>query len=448
MTPKKLKETIRKFIPKQLFSLYYFLWAYLAVQIYRYPGNELYLIGVTGTNGKTTTVNVIQTMLQSNGIRCGLLSTANFKIGNKEWVNQSKNTMLGRFTLQKMLRRMVKEGCKAAVVEVSSEGIISHRAWGLNFEILVFTNLFPEHIESHGSFEKYKKAKQKIFKNLSSFKRKKLAGFAPQQLKKTIIANIDSEYAEDFLRFDADQKIGFGIEKEKSLFANNIIRALNVKQSREGLDFILAVEEQKLKIHSPLLGEVNAYNLLAAACVAQVIGFSYDEIKKGLESFGGVIGRMEKIKSKKGYDIIIDYALTPDAIQKLYTTLRSLYKGKIIAVYGSCGGGRDKKKRPLLGQIVSGYADYSILTNEDPYFEDPYEIVKDIEQGYKNNEKIEKEDYETIINREQAIEKALLMVEKEGDVVVITGKGSETGMNVAGKILPFNDKEIVLKYIR
>ena len=445
---KKIKETIRKYVPKQLFSLYYFLWSYLAAKIYRYPGNELFLIGVTGTNGKTTSVNAIHNMLQSNGIRSGMLSTANFKIGNKERVNKSKNSMLGRMKLQKMLRQMLNDGCRAAVVEVSSEGIISHRAYGLNFDTLVFTGLSPEHIESHGSFEKYKKAKQKVFKNLTHFKRKKLSGFTPQQLKKTIIANIDSEYAEDFLRFDADQKIGFGIEKSKSLFAHVLVRAENVKQDKNGLAFSLIIDDQKIKIDSTLLGEINTYNLLAAASIGWELGLSYEEIKKGIETFHGVNGRMEKVKSKKGYDVIIDYALTPDAVQKLYMTLRELYKGKIIAVFGSCGGGRDKKKRPLLGQIVSGYADYSILTNEDPYFDDPYEIVKDIEQGYKNNDKVLNKDYETIINREQAIEKALFMAQGMGDVVVITGKGSEVGMNVQGKIVPFSDKAIVEKYIR
>lgn len=187
---------------------------------------------------------------------------------------------------------------------------------------------------------------------------------------------------------------------------------------------------------------------MAAASVGWFFGITVDQIKKALEDFKGVEGRMEKIKSKKGYDVIIDYALVPESLQKLYSTLRGLYKGKIIAVYGSCGGGRDVGKRPLMGQIVSGYADYSILTNEDPYFDDPYEIVKDIEVGYKNNDKVLGEDYEVVINREQAIEKALLMAQDKGDVVVITGKGSETGMNINGKIIPFNDKNIVEKYIK
>jgi len=445
---KKIKENIRKFIPKPLFSLYYFFWSFAGVLIYRKPSEDILVIGVTGTNGKTTTVNAIQHILQTNGIRAGLLSTANFKIGNSEWVNKTKNTMLGRMALQKMLRRMVKEGCKAAVVEVSSEGVAFHRTYGINFDILVFTNLTPEHIEAHGSFEKYKRAKQKIFAGLSKNKRKKLPGFSPQDLKKTILANIDDKHADDFLRFDAEVKIGFGIEKESSLFAETIIKASNVKESKEGIEFNLLVGDEKEKINSPLLGFVNIYNLLAAASIGWFFGMTAEQIKKALESFTGVSGRMEKIKSRKGYDVIIDYALTPESLQKLYSTLRSLYKGKIIAVYGAAGGGRDKEKRPLIGQIVSGYADYSILTNDDPYFEDPYEIVKDIEASYKNNDKVLGEDYEIIINREQAIEKALLMAERETDVVVVTGMGSETGMSVQGKIIPFSDKEVVLKYIK
>jgi len=445
---KKIKEMIRRLTPRFIFRFYYFSWSLLGAMIYRYPAKKLLIIGVTGTNGKTTTVNAIHNILQTNGIRCGMLSTANFKIGNKEFVNKTKNTMLGRFSLQKMLRRIVKEGCKVAVVEVSSEGIVSHRAYGINFDTLVFTNLTPEHIESHGSFENYKKAKQKIFAQLSKQKRKKLLGFSPRQLKKTIIANIDDQYAEDFLKFTADQKIGFGIKNKKSLFADIIVGASNVEQTKDGLNFELSLSGEDIVIHSPVIGEINTYNLLAAGAVGYIFEFTLEQIRSGLETFAGVAGRMDRTKSKKGFDVIIDYAVTPDSLQDLYKTIRALYKGKIVAVFGSCGGGRDVGKRPVMGQIVSGYADYSILTNEDPYFEDPYDIVHDIEQGYKNNEKIEKVDYEILLNREQAIEKAMLMVQKDGDVVVITGKGSEVGMNVAGKILPFNDKEMVLKYIR
>jgi UDP-N-acetylmuramoyl-L-alanyl-D-glutamate--2,6-diaminopimelate ligase len=445
---KKIKEFIRKFTPKPVFSLYYLLWAYLAAKAYHYPAKELMVIGVTGTNGKTTTVNAIHHMLQTNGVRAGMLSTANIRIGNKEWVNKTKNTMLGRFSLQKTLRRMVKEECKVAVVEVSSEGVISHRAYGIDFDTMVFTNLTPEHIESHGSFENYKKAKQKIFARLARQKRKKLLGFSSGQLRKTIIANIDDKYAEDFLKFSADQKIGFGIKNHKSLFANSIICADDVKQNRDGISFAITFGEESIKIRSPLLGEINTYNLLAATAVAEVFDFVGEQVEKGLESFTGVSGRMEKIKTKKGFDVLIDYALTPDSLQDLYRTVRALYKGKIIAVFGSCGGGRDVAKRPIMGQIVSGYADYSILTNEDPYFEDPYEIVRDIETGLKGNDKEEKKDYEIVLNREHAIEKALLMAQKEGDVVVITGKGSEVGMNIAGKIVPFNDREVVLKYLK
>ncbi len=444
---KKIKEIIRKLTPRFVFRWYYFAWAALGLIIYRFPSNKLVVIGVTGTNGKTTTSNVVAWLLQSSGIRSGLISTANIKIGNKERMNKSKNTMLGRFSLQKNLRKMVKDRCKVVVVEVSSEGIISHRALGINFDILIFTNLSPEHIESHGSFPNYKKAKQKIFANLHKSKKKNL-GFAPAVLRKTIIANIDDQYAEDFLKFKADQRIGFGIKKKDSLFATKIIRGSEVEQDKKGVSFFLDVFDEKTEIESPLLGAVNAYNLLAAASVGWVFGMSSEEIKKGLEGFAGVSGRMEKISGKKGYDVIIDYALTPEALKELYTTTRALYNGKVIAVYGSCGGGRDKAKRPIMGQIVSGYADHSILTNEDPYFEDPHEIVAQIEEGYKANGKEKGKDYEIIINRDLAIEKALLIAAKPGDVVVITGKGSETGMNINGKIVSFNDKETVLKYLK
>ncbi len=444
---RKIKQIIRKFIPRFLFSWYYFVWAYLAALVFRFPSKDMVVIGVTGTDGKTTTANAIHWILQSNGIRTGLISTANFKIGNREWINKTKMTMPGRFSLQRWIKKMVSHKCKVVVVEVSSEGISSFRSYGIIFDILVFTNLTPEHIEAHGDFEKYKRAKQKVFASLSKSKRKNL-GFAPAVLRKTIIANIDDKYAEDFLRYEADQKIGFSNEKSESLFATKIIKSSEMEEDKSGIRFLLDVFDNRAKVSSPLLSAVNVYNLLAASAVGWVFGLSEEEIKKGLEGFPGVAGRMERITSRKGFDVIIDYALTPQSLERLYGAVRLLYKGKVVAVYGSCGGGRDKAKRPMMGQVVSGYVDYSILTNEDPYFEDPYEITRQIEEGYIKNEKEKGKDYEVIINRDQAIEKALYMAEKEGDVVVVTGKGSEVGMNIKGKIVPFSDKETVLKYLK
>ncbi|MBI2448260.1 UDP-N-acetylmuramoyl-L-alanyl-D-glutamate--2,6-diaminopimelate ligase [Candidatus Microgenomates bacterium] len=445
---KKIKEFIRRFTPRFVFSWYYFAWSLAAALFYLNPSKNLLVVGVTGTNGKTSTVNAIHWILQSGGIRSGLISTANFKIGNKEWINKTKNTMLGRFGMQSMLSKMVKNGCRVAVLEVSSEGVASHRVFGINFDILVFTNLSPEHIESHGSFEKYKKAKQKIFASLGKSARKKIAFPATGLAKKTIIANTDDQHADSFLKFGADYKMGFSVKNKPSLFAEKVILASDVKQSQKELTFNISLGGEKAEIISPLLGEVNVYNLLAAAAVGHLAGFSWDSLAANLGDFLGVSGRMEKLSSKKGYDVIIDYALTPDSLRGLYATIRALYKGKIVAVFGACGGGRDKGKRAPMGQVVSGYADYSILTNEDPYFDDPYGIVREIANGFKDNDKKEGEDYEIIINREHAIEKALLMAHGDGDVVVITGKGSEVGMNVMGKIVPFNDREVVLKYLR
>ncbi|MFA7308990.1 MAG: UDP-N-acetylmuramoyl-L-alanyl-D-glutamate--2,6-diaminopimelate ligase [Patescibacteria group bacterium] len=441
-------KVIRPLVPRFVFSLYYLSWAAVAAFLYRFPSRSMVIIGVTGTNGKTSTVNAIHAVLQDNGIRAGLISTANYKIGGREWINETKNTTLGRFGLQKRLHDMKKSGCKVVVLEVSSEGIVSHRTVGVDFDTVIFTNLTPEHIEAHGSFEKYKAAKKSLFTNLKKSPRKKIAGIASSALRKTIIANIDDEHAEDFLKSESDEKYGISITKKNSLFASQVMRAEDIVSSDTSLSATIIADSDAYKIHSPLLGKIQIYNILAGVAVARLFGVSSDGIEKSYAHYKGVAGRMERITSKKGFDVIIDYAVTPEALQTLYSTIRALYSGKIIAVFGSCGGGRDVGKRRPMGRTVSGYVDYSILTNEDPYFDDPYDIVRDIELGFIDNGKEKNKDYEILINRDHAIEKALLMVSGKGDVVVVTGKGSETGMNIQGEVVPFNDQKTVLKYLK
>lgn len=423
------------------------MWAYGSALVYRFPARKMLVVGVTGTNGKTSTAHMIHWVLQNNGIRTGLVSTAAIKIGAKEEINKTKNTTLGYFLLQQKLKEMVRQDCQVVVLEASSWALYSNRLKGVDFDYAVFTNLSPEHIEQHGGFERYKKAKQLLFRQLARFQKKAISGMAAHVLRKSIFVNIDSEYANDFLRFPAEKKIGFGMSIKTNPHIDERYLGQDVRAHADALSIVVSYKDERQLVKSQLIGEIQGYNILAATAVANQMGISLTNIARAIHEYPGTPGRMEKIKSKRGFDVIIDYAVDPVALKNIYGTIRPLYAGKLIAVFGACGGGRDVQKRRPMGQIASGYVDYTILTNEDPYFDDPYEIIADIEKGYFDNGKEKNVDYEIIINRDHAIEKALLMA-GHGDVVVITGKGSEVGMNVAGSIVPFSDRETVLKYIK
>lgn len=388
-----LKELIKKIIPKWLLSLYHFILSFLGALIYGFPSKKIKVIGVTGTNGKTTTTEMIAKIFEKAGKKIALLNSIKFKIGEKEEINKLRMTMPGRFFIQRFLKRAVKEGCQFAILEVTSEGVKQHRHRFIKFDVAVFTNLAPEHIESHGSFEKYRQAKLKFFKGV----------------KQIHLINCEDENAKYFLEIKAKKKITFGLERG---------------------DFNLKNTKIQLKIP----GQFNLYNALAAFSVAKVFGIDERIIKETLENFEGVPGRMEEVVSKP-FKVIVDYAFTPNALEKVYQTIKPK-NSRLICVLGACGGGRDKWKRPVLGEIAKNYCDEVIVTNEDPYDEDPMEIINQVAEGA--GEKARK-----ILDRREAISEALKLA-KENDVVVITGKGCEPSICVAGgKKIPWDDRKVV-----
>ena len=384
-----MKSFLRKIIPSFLISWYHFCLAFLGAALYCFPSRKLKVIGVTGTNGKTTVVNLTAEILKEAGFRAASLSSIKFKIGDKEQPNTLKMTMPGRLKLQKFLRQAVDNSCQYAVIEVTSEGIKQYRHCFINFKAAVFTNLTPEHIESHGSFEKYKEAKGKLF----------------QTAKEIHIINGDDPNAGYFMQFPAAKKIVYGLKDKKLL--------------PEAMQ---------------LLGEFNAYNALAAIQVGLSQGIDLAVCQRAVVKTEKIPGRMEKVVEKP-FTAVVDYAHTPDALEKVYKTLT----GRKICVLGAAGGGRDKWKRPELGRIAGQYCDKIILTNEDPYEEDPAKILSEISVGIPRSQ----ESVFKIIDRRKAIQKALSLAES-GDTVVITGKGSEPWMCVAGnKKIPWDDKEVV-----
>jgi len=394
---------------------------------------------VTGTKGKSTVINLISKILTEAGFRTGLISTFNFKIGNQEWLNETKQTMPGRFKLQKLLSAMVKTGCQYAVIETSSEGIAQSRHLGIEYDLAVFTNLSPEHIESHGSYKKYRQAKTKLFYRLARSYHK---SFNNQPVKKVMVANHDDKEVEYFLHYPADKKITFGFQQPKELLMTDYqVVASEIKPGQHGISFVT----KKTTFNLKLLGEFNVYNALAAISVGLAQKIEISVMKKALENINLIPGRLEEIKNNKGFRVFIDYAHEPASLEAAYKTVQGLKPKKIISVLGSQGGGRDKAKRPQLGQLAATYTDHVIVTNEDPYDEDPGQIVDDVINGAM--QAVSRPPIEKIIDRKEAIKKAISLAEA-GDVVIITGKGSETVMAIAGgKKVPWDDRQAVKEIV-
>ena len=421
-----IKKILRKIVPKSILKFYHKFLSLLGAFLYKYPSDKLKVIGVTGTNGKSTVVNMISFLLEKEGYKVGNTSTVGFKIGDEEWLNNKKMTMLGRFSLQKMLTRMIKRGCDYAIIETSSEGIKQYRHLGINYDVVVFTNLTPEHLESHGGFENYKKAKLKLFQHLTQRPEK-------HDIPKIIVANKDDQYFKEFINYQADQKIGFSIDQESDFKATNI--------EFEDFNTIFKIKEIDFKIN--VLGEFNVYNILTALAVCSSQGLSLEKMSKDLEDYEGTPGRMEFIRNKKDIKILVDYAPEIESLKQLYKALDLFKYNKLIHVLGSCGGGRDKSRQPVLGNMTGVKADIVIVTNEDPYDDDPMDIINNVAQGAIDKGKELNKNLFKIENRREAIKKALELAQVD-DLVLLTGKGAEQYICVKhGHKIPWDDRRVV-----
>ena len=381
------KERIKKFIPNFLLRSYHYALALLGAVIFGFPGTSknLKIIGVTGTSGKSTTVDFITRILEENGNKVASASSIRFKVGDKEQENKYKMTMPGRFVIQKFLSQAKNAGCEYVVLEITSEGIRQFRHKFINFDAAVFTNLTPEHIESHGGFENYRNEKLKLFRST----------------KNVHVVNKDDENASYFWDITAKQKIGFSI--------NN-------------------ASNEKFKLN--LIGDFNISNALAAISVAKAYGVNFEICKNALEKAKGIPGRMEIVSENP--KVVVDYAHTPAQLEAVYKSFRG---EKLICVLGSCGGGRDKWKRPVLGEIAKKYCEDIIITNEDPYDEDPMEIINQVAETA--GPKAQK-----VLDREEAINTAMALT-KSGETVIITGKGSEPWMCLKNGVkIPWDDRKI------
>jgi UDP-N-acetylmuramyl-tripeptide synthetase len=416
---------MRKFIPKFIFQIYHYLLALIGAVIYGFPSKKIIVVGVTGTNGKSTVVHLLTEILEktlrqvstpssTRGAqgKVASLSSIRFKIGDKEEKNILKMTMPGRFKLQKFLRQAVDAGCKYIILEVTSEGIKQFRHKFIDWDGAVFTNLTKEHIEAHKGFGNYKKAKGKLFQALER----------GPKTNKWAVLNIDDANFGYFSDLFSGKKYFYGIRNQKAE---------------------ITPEKIGLKLDN-LLGEFNIYNTLAAYCAGIALGIEKSKALEVLKSAKGIPGRLELVINDP-LKVFVDYAHTPDALEKVYQTLISsnpkLRTSNLICVFGSCGGGRDKWKRPEMGKIAAGYCKNIILTNEDPYDEDPNQILSEIKSGISNFE-FRISNFYKILDRREAINKAISMAEP-GDTIIITGKGCEPWMCVeGGKKIPWDDRGV------
>ena len=426
-----MKAFIRRLVPKSLLIIYHNIRAWLTAWMFRFPARHLIVIAVTGTNGKTTVVSMIGQLLQLLGQPVGWISTATISIKGEECLNKTKLTTASPKYLQATLRRMVRAGCKYAIIEASSEGLAQGRLNGIPIRGAVFTNLTPEHIESHGSFEKYAQAKERLFKKV---------GRAHDQLS-FIVVNGDDESAPRFLAYATDQRIACSLANPtpNNFPADTKLRICKISNSDlSGSDFTI----NDLTTHLPLIGRFNVMNVLEAVAVVEQLGWKLSDILPRLVKIKAIPGRMEFLSLGLPFQILIDYAPEPASMAALYTILPKLNVNRIIHVFGSAGGGRDKARRPVLGKYIAERADIAIVTNEDPYDEPPEQIIDQIIAGTATaNPK--KAQVEKIIDRRAAIKKALSLA-KSGDLVVITGKASEQWLiGRGGQRTAWDDRAVV-----
>ncbi len=394
--------------------IYHYLLAFLGALIYIFPSRKINVVAVTGTKGKTSVVEILGAILEEAGYKVALASTLRFKIGPESENNLFKMTMPGRFFLQRFLRRAVSANCNYAVVEMTSEGAKQFRHKFIATNALIFTNLSPEHIEAHGSFEKYLDAKLKIAKALERSSKK----------NKVVVANADDEYGQRFLNINNADKFTYSLKDVEPY-----------QVFSEGVEFTF----RGVKIKSALSGKFNIYNLLAGATYAINQNISAEVIRRAIENFMGIRGRVEKIEEGQNFTVIVDYAHTADSLEKLYEVFQNSRK---ICVLGNTGGGRDKWKRPEMANVAEKNCDHIILTNEDPYDEDPMTIMQTMA------DEIRETPVEIIIDRREAIAKALNLA-LEGDSVLITGKGTDPFiMGPHGSKTPWSDAAVCREELR
>jgi UDP-N-acetylmuramoyl-L-alanyl-D-glutamate--2,6-diaminopimelate ligase len=396
----------------------------LSARFFNYPMRKLKLAGVTGTNGKTTTTFLIKHICEKAGIRCGLLGTVRNEIGER--VLPAARTTPESLDLQELLAQVRDAGCRAAAMEVSSHALAQERTRGLEFDVAVFTNLTQDHLDYHGTMEKYFEAKAKLFEQLPNQEKKN---------KPVAIINIDDRYG---------QKLVERIGKKVSVVTFGMgthaeFRASNYRMEFGGTSYQLDARGKSYLVRVPLIGRFNVANSLAALAAANALGIGLRDAVLSLAKSQQVPGRLEIVPAKRQFQVFVDYAHTPDALLNVLKTLGELEPRRLIVVFG-CGGNRDREKRPLMGQVADQNADYAIITSDNPRKEDPDEIIAEVERGFRGSQ------FEKITDRAAAIARAVEIAQPH-DIVLIAGKGHENYQEFADHTVPFEDIQVARRAI-
>ena len=386
----------------------------LSCCFYNNPSQKINVVGVTGTNGKTTTTFLTKSIIEKAGYEAGLIGTINYQIGGK--MITAQETTPESVELQRLIAEMVEAKIKFAVMEVSSHSAIQHRIENIDFKTAVFTNITTEHLDYHKTISNYMNAKLELFKNLRK------DSFA--------VLNADDEFSEYFADRTNAKILWYGIKNDAD------IKAEICRESTSDIMIKLKYSGKEIDMKMPFVGVHNVYNVLAAVASAISLGFELDVIKSGIETAPTVPGRLESVPCNRGFEVVVDYAHTPHALETVLQALRNLVKGRILLVFG-CGGDRDKEKRPLMGRIADEKSDVFWLTNDNPRSEDPLNIIDGIKAGIKPGRS-----FHTQINRHKAIADALSEA-KDGDLVLVAGKGHEKYQIIKDTITPFDDREVI-----
>ena len=386
--------------------------AALAARFYHNPSQELYVVGVTGTNGKTTTTYLVKHLLDRLGYPCGLIGTIEYLVGSYRF--EADRTTPDAITNQKLHREMVKQGCKAVAMEVSSHGLAQGRCDQIDFDAAIFTNLSQDHLDYHHTMELYAQEKAKLFTSLKS--------------DKTAIINNASSWKDEMVAQCKAKILTYGFTPECSLYADEL------HLSPHKSVFTVHYQGEKVRFSWDLIGRYNILNCLAALGVCLSKKHSLAQLSAHVESFPGVRGRLEKVENRRGLNMYVDYAHTPDALEKVLNCLQELKQGRIITVFG-CGGDRDKGKRPQMGKAAEKGSDFTIVTSDNPRSENPHKICEEIATGFSTSA------FTIVTDRRLAIEQAIQMATAK-DLILIAGKGHETYQLFSHQTLPFDDKKI------
>jgi UDP-N-acetylmuramoyl-L-alanyl-D-glutamate--2,6-diaminopimelate ligase len=398
--------------------------ALAAARFYNHPSQQLKVVGVTGTNGKTTTAFMVKAMMEAAGVKPGLIGTVRYEIGERE-IPASRTTPES-VEIQDMMRQMLREGCGGVAMEVSSHALDQHRVDGVDFDVALFTNLTQDHLDYHGDLETYFEAKARLFDMLGKSRKTGRA-----------VVNVDNEYGRRLVaRLGGENAVlTYGVSSDAT------IRAEDVRVSAEGTYFVVHTPRGSRPVTLPLIGRYNVANALAAIGAGVALGFDLAQIEWALATLRQVPGRLERVNVNQAFNVYVDYAHTEDALRNVLATLSELTLGRLIVVFG-CGGDRDQGKRAPMGRAAAEIADLSILTSDNPRTENPHDILKMIEAGIPMGRRMK---YVVIPDRREAIERAL-DVARPGDLVLLAGKGHETYQEFADTVVPFSDRGVVEEY--